>query len=117
MHLIMCDRQGMQVRVLRKSTKSKEVADDDSFAYIADFSHPLVKIKINQIQAQETHDESKRTNEQAWPLPFHAVAHRVAFMHVLVRQLVAQIFPCASTCTSTRKLELHIMLAPPSDSQ
>jgi cullin 4 len=54
----------LQVRVLKKSPAGKDVGDEDIFKYVADFKHPLLRIKINQIQIQETPEESKRTNEQ-----------------------------------------------------
>ena len=57
-------RSRVQVRVLKKAPAGKEVGDADVFKYVADFKHALVRIKINQIQIQETVDESKRTNEQ-----------------------------------------------------
>jgi hypothetical protein len=57
----------VQVRVLKKHPSSKEVADGDVFRYVPDFTHPLVRVRINQIQVQESADESKRTNEQARP--------------------------------------------------
>jgi cullin 4 len=43
---------------------SKEVKLSDVFTYISNFKHSLVRIKINQIQVHESHDESKRTNNQ-----------------------------------------------------
>lgn len=55
----------VQVRVLKKNPpKGKEVLDSDEFAFDKDFSHPLHKVKINQIQIKETVEENKRTNDQ-----------------------------------------------------
>ena len=50
--------------MLKKVPAGKDVADGDVFHAVPDFTHPLVRVKINQIQVQESADESKRTNEQ-----------------------------------------------------
>lgn len=60
----------MQVRVLKKCSPGKEgppgkeVLDTDTFTFDRRFSHPLFKVKINQIQIKETVEENKRTNDQ-----------------------------------------------------
>ncbi|KAL8843212.1 MAG: hypothetical protein Q9176_002165 [Flavoplaca citrina] len=53
-----------QYRVLRKNPKGKEVNTDDTFSVNANFSHPKYRIKINNIQAQETKEENKETHER-----------------------------------------------------
>jgi cullin-4 len=53
-----------QVRVLKKESKGREVIDADVFSYNADFTHSLVRIKINQIQIKETKVEQDATNEK-----------------------------------------------------
>lgn len=54
----------LQVRVLTKEPKGKEVEDGDVFHFNADFTSSRHKIKINQIQLAETVEENKKTNEQ-----------------------------------------------------
>ncbi|KAI4253296.1 MAG: hypothetical protein L6R42_007639 [Xanthoria sp. 1 TBL-2021] len=53
-----------QYRVLKKNPKGKEVNTDDSFSVNPNFSHPKYRIKINNIQAQETKEENKETHER-----------------------------------------------------
>lgn len=53
-----------QVKVLKKSSKTQEVDDADSFSFNKEFSHNLYRIKINQIQAKETEEEKEQTNEK-----------------------------------------------------
>ena len=53
-----------QVRVLRKAPKGREVEDGDTFTFNSDFSHALMKIKVNQIQLKETKAEADATNER-----------------------------------------------------
>ena len=43
-----------KARVLLKWPRGREVADSDSFAFNADFTNKLFRIKINQIQMKET---------------------------------------------------------------
>lgn len=57
----------MQVRVLKKDPKGKEVSDTDTFTFDKTFTHSLFKVKINQIQIKETVEENKRTNDQVIP--------------------------------------------------
>ena len=52
------------MRVLLKSPKSPEVGEEDTFSYNADFSNPLYRIRINNIQMKETTEENVKTNEQ-----------------------------------------------------
>ena len=54
----------LQIRVLTKEPKGKEVMAGDTFHFNDSFTHPLYKIKINQIQLKETQEENKKTNEQ-----------------------------------------------------
>lgn len=58
----------LQVKVLKKEPKGKEVLDTDTFTFDKQFTHSLYKIKINQIQIKETVEENKRTNDQVTTL-------------------------------------------------
>eukprot|EP01132_Coremiostelium_polycephalum_P004709 gene4709-5881_t len=49
--------------VLVKRSKSKTIDKDEIFNYNKKFTHKLMRIKINAIQAQETKEENKKTNE------------------------------------------------------
>ncbi|KAL8857533.1 MAG: hypothetical protein Q9178_005861 [Gyalolechia marmorata] len=53
-----------QYRVLKKSPRGKEVNTDDTFSVNVNFSHPKYRIKINNVQAQETKEENKETHER-----------------------------------------------------
>ncbi|KAL8770883.1 MAG: hypothetical protein Q9209_003534 [Squamulea sp. 1 TL-2023] len=53
-----------QYRVLKKTPRGKEVNTDDTFSVNVNFSHPKYRIKINNIQAQETKEENKETHER-----------------------------------------------------
>ena len=53
-----------KVRVLRKSTKTKEIEEDDVFQFRSDFTDKRVKIKINTIQVRETVEENNETWER-----------------------------------------------------
>lgn len=88
----------MQVRVLKKTPAGKDVGDNDTFKYVSDFRHPLVRIKINQIQIQETPEESRRTNEQVMQDRQHqmdAAIVRVmkARKHLSHQLLLAEVMP------------------------
>ncbi|GBE81488.1 hypothetical protein SCP_0312170 [Sparassis crispa] len=48
-------------RVLRKVPHGKDVDDTDNFHFNADFNDPRYQVHINSIQAKETAEESKRT--------------------------------------------------------
>ncbi|CAL1696829.1 unnamed protein product [Somion occarium] len=48
-------------RVLKKQPTGKDVKDDDSFIFNADFTDPAYRIHINSIQVKETPEESKKT--------------------------------------------------------
>lgn len=52
-----------KARVLRKEPKGKEVGDADVFTWNKDFTDPLIRIKINTIQAKETKAEVDATHE------------------------------------------------------
>lgn len=51
-----------KARVLRKSSKGKEVEDGDVVSYNDDFRDALVRIRINTIQARETREEAQATH-------------------------------------------------------
>ena len=53
-------------RVLQKSPKGKEVEKSDSFTFNADFTAPLIRIKINTIQMKETKEENEATHERVF---------------------------------------------------
>ena len=53
-----------QYRVLKKNPRGKEVNTDDTFSVNVNFSHPKYRIKINNVQAQETKEENKETHER-----------------------------------------------------
>ncbi|OLN81564.1 Cullin-4A [Colletotrichum chlorophyti] len=53
-----------QVRVLSKHPKGKEVNPGDTFTINKAFTHPKIRIKINQIQLKETKEENKATHER-----------------------------------------------------
>lgn len=55
-----------KIRVLRKTPQSREVLPDDHFAFRADFSHKLIRIKVNTIQMKETKEENQSTNEKVF---------------------------------------------------
>eukprot|EP00743_Colponemidia_sp_Colp-15_P004129 GILK01004457.1.p1 GENE.GILK01004457.1~~GILK01004457.1.p1 ORF type:complete len:721 (-),score=162.74 GILK01004457.1:108-2270(-) len=55
-----------QVRVLKKTPMSRDVNDDDMFSFASDFTHKLVRIKINQIQMKETKEENEQTTERVF---------------------------------------------------
>jgi hypothetical protein len=43
-----------KARVLQKTPKGKDVADDDKFEFNGEFANKLFRVKINQIQMKET---------------------------------------------------------------
>ncbi|XP_072939842.1 cullin-4A [Epargyreus clarus] len=55
-----------KARVLAKSPRGREVDDADHFAFNADFTNKLFRIKINQIQMKETSEEQKATEERVF---------------------------------------------------
>ncbi|KAJ8736055.1 hypothetical protein PYW08_006711 [Mythimna loreyi] len=55
-----------KARVLSKSPRGREVDDADHFAFNADFTNKLFRIKINQIQMKETSEEQKATEERVF---------------------------------------------------
>ncbi|XP_028170954.1 cullin-4A [Ostrinia nubilalis] len=55
-----------KARVLSKAPRGREVADGDVFAFNADFTNKLFRIKINQIQMKETSEEQKATEERVF---------------------------------------------------
>ena len=50
-----------KVKLLTKVPMTKQVLDTDLFELNEKFQHPLTKIVVNQIQAEETKQESKQT--------------------------------------------------------
>lgn len=40
--------------MLRKEPKGRDVLDDDTFAFVDDFKHPKLRVKINQVMMKET---------------------------------------------------------------
>lgn len=55
-----------KARVLTKTPRGREVDDADFFAFNADFTNKLFRIKINQIQMKETSEEQKATEERVF---------------------------------------------------
>ena len=53
-----------KTRVLLKTPRGREVADDDAFAVNAGFAERLFRVKINSIQMKETEEENAETNEK-----------------------------------------------------
>jgi hypothetical protein len=73
----------VQVKVLKKDPKGKEVMDSDTFTFDKKFTHNLYKIKINQIQIKETVEENKRTNDQVMhPMPVPCVPSFLALLNM-----------------------------------
>ena len=54
----------LQVRVLLKEPKGREVNDGDRFTYNAGLTEKLYRIKINSIQLKETVEENVKTNNE-----------------------------------------------------
>ncbi|CAI8003655.1 Cullin-4A [Geodia barretti] len=59
-------KQGTGGRVLIKTPKGKDVNDSDEFVYNKEFRHRMCRIKINQVQLKETHEENTATNERVF---------------------------------------------------
>ncbi|CAH2050844.1 unnamed protein product, partial [Iphiclides podalirius] len=55
-----------KARVLSKAPRGREVRDADHFAFNAEFTNKLFRIKINQIQMKETSEEQKATEERVF---------------------------------------------------
>lgn len=53
-----------QFRVLTKHPKGREVNETDTFTVNIAFTHPKIKLKINQIQLKETKEENAETLER-----------------------------------------------------
>lgn len=53
-----------KARVITKIPKGKEVQVDDIFEFNENFTHKLMRIKINQIQLKETVKENQETNQR-----------------------------------------------------
>jgi cullin 4 len=53
-----------KVRVLTKHPKGRDVSPTDTFSFNKAFTHPMVRIKINQIQLKETAEENQETHRR-----------------------------------------------------
>lgn len=53
-----------KARVLRKHPVGREVSETDTFTVNRAFKDPKFRVKINQIQLQETQDENRETHER-----------------------------------------------------
>ncbi|KAI3399399.1 hypothetical protein diail_7126 [Diaporthe ilicicola] len=53
-----------KVRVLTKHPKGRDVAKTDTFSFNKGFTHPMVRVKINQIQLKETAEENQETHRR-----------------------------------------------------
>ncbi|KRZ03754.1 Cullin-4B, partial [Trichinella zimbabwensis] len=51
-------------RVIQKVPKGKDVNENDTFVFNANFNSPMLRIRINQIQSKETNEENCMTVEQ-----------------------------------------------------
>lgn len=57
------DRIHIQVRVLHKEPRGRDVDDGDRFLFNKDFTAKLHRIRINTIQLKETTEENEKTHE------------------------------------------------------
>ena len=55
-----------KVRVLLKEPKTKEVNRTDTFTFHKDFTAPLYRLRINNIQMKETQEENQSTTERVF---------------------------------------------------
>jgi len=55
-----------KIRVITKEPKGKDINDGDKFTYNSKFKYALYKIKINQVQLKETHEEQSMTEERVF---------------------------------------------------
>lgn len=55
-----------KVRVITKEPKSKDIDEGDRFMFNEKFKYNLYKIKINQVQLKETHEEQSMTEERVF---------------------------------------------------
>lgn len=53
-----------KVRVLTKHPKGRDVSRTDTFSFNRGFTHPMVRVKINQIQLKETAEENQETHRR-----------------------------------------------------
>lgn len=53
-----------KVRVLTKYPKGRDIAKTDTFSFNRTFTHPMVRVKINQIQLKETAEENQETHRR-----------------------------------------------------
>eukprot|EP01080_Neovahlkampfia_damariscottae_P011659 gene11659-4896_t len=51
-----------KIHILKKNPNTKDVNDDDEFFYNKEFEHQLIRIRINQVQHQETKEEKDEVN-------------------------------------------------------
>jgi cullin-4 len=92
-------------RVLLKEPAGREVGDGDSFAFNAQYTSRLYRVRVNAIQARETPEEARKTNEgvmqdrqyQVDAAIVRIMKTRKTLGHkLLVNELVAQLrFPVA----------------------
>lgn len=76
--LAACMHARLQVRVLNKEPKGRDVEQGDTFTFNAAFADKQFRIKINTIQLKETEEENKKTNEQVGPRQKRACPARSA---------------------------------------
>lgn len=64
-HRLECSRPhlALQIKVLTKEPKTKDVETGDEFAVNDEFTHKLFRVKVNSVQAKETPEEHARTEE------------------------------------------------------
>ena len=55
-----------KVQILLKSSKGVEINPSEIFSFNKGFTHKLCRIKINQVQLKETHEENQSTNERVF---------------------------------------------------
>lgn len=53
-----------KIRVLTKHPKGRDVSPTDTFSFNKAFTHPMVRVKINQIQLKETAEENQETHRR-----------------------------------------------------
>lgn len=74
MYLLFLQSPQLNMRVLTKEPKGKEVEDGDVFVFNKEFSHKLYRIKINTIQLKETVEENDKTHESVFRDRQHQVS-------------------------------------------
>jgi len=96
-----------KARVLRKEPKGKEVGDADVFTWNNAFTDPLIRIKVNTIQAKETKAEVDATHEAVQENRQYQASARAQPMQAHVRARPRSAMTCrtvhCSRCRSTRR--------------